>query len=305
MDVSFIIVNFNTKDFLKMCLDSIYSTVEGLEYEIIVVDNASSDGSLEMVKREYPFVILIENKENRGFAAANNQALEIMKGRYAFLINSDARLTEGAVNELFRFMESHPEAAMCCGQLLNEDGSKQRSFASFPTLFTLLANETILEFLCPRRFPGKRRRYEKPLEVDSCIGAAVMVRKQAIEEVGGLDERYFFFFEETDWACTMRKAGWKVFHVPTSFIYHFQGRSIGQALGPRFEYYRSRYKYFDKWYPRPYSQAVRVVVFARLLINWIGTSLLCLFTFGLNRQLRHRCNLYMQLIAWHLKGDTG
>jgi len=303
MDVSFIIVNWNTRDLLRACLKSVYSTVKGLKFEVFVVDNASDDGSAEMVRREFAAACLLVNVENRGFAAANNQALNLMTGRYAFLLNSDARLTEGAVAELFRFMEGHPEAAMVCGQLLNEDGSKQRSFASFPTLLTLLTNESLLEFLCPRRFPSKRRRYEGPIEVDSCIGAAVMVRKKAIDEVGRLDERYFFFFEETDWAYAMRRAGWKIYHVPTAFIYHFQGRSIGDTFGPRLEFYRSRYKYFEKWYPRPYYRAVRILIWVRLLIDCVGTGIFCLLTLGLKGEIRKKWSRYLRLLAWHLRGE--
>lgn len=303
MDISFVIVNLNTRDLLRQCLKSISSTVQGIEYEIFVVDNGSSDGSAAMVRAEFPSVYLIENEENKGFAAANNQAFHLMHGRYAFLLNSDAYLTEGAVSKLFQFMETHPEVAMCCGQLLNEDGSKQRSFASFPSILTLLSNESVLEFLFPSRFPGKRENYKNPLEVDSCIGAAVMVRKEAIDEVGGLDERYFFFFEETDWAFAMRRAGWKIYYVPDAFIYHFQGRSIGDAMGPRLEYYRSRYKYFEKWYPRPYYLAVRVLIFLRLMVNWLFTGIFCLLTFFSMPAIRQKYRQYSRLIAWHVKGS--
>ncbi|MCX7981278.1 MAG: glycosyltransferase family 2 protein [Syntrophales bacterium] len=305
MDISFIVVNWNTRDLLRLCLASIYSTVEGIEYEVFVVDNGSSDGSVEMVKREFPLVRLIENKQNKGFAAANNQALCLMKGRYAFLLNSDACLTKGAVKELFQFMERHKEAAMCCGQLLNEDGTKQRSFASFPNLLTLLTNESLLEFFFPKKFPGKRRNYTHPIEVDSCIGAAMLVRKKAIDEVGKLDERYFFFFEETDWAYAMRKAGWKIYFLPSALVYHFQGQSIGERLTPRLEYYRSRYRYFEKWYPPFYYLVIRLVIIGRLIVNWLGTGIYCLLTLCLLPGARQKFLLYSRLVAWHLKGDRG
>src|SRR4030042_4812169 len=147
MDISIIIVNWNTKDLLRNCLNSIYQTVQNISLEIIVVDNASHDGSVAMVREEFPQVNVIENKENRGFGAANNQAISIMKGRYALLLNTDTVLKEHAVYELFSFMEAHPDAAMACGQLLNADGSKQNSIASFPTLWTLLFNTPLLEYL--------------------------------------------------------------------------------------------------------------------------------------------------------------
>ena len=162
-----------------------------------------------MVRQDFPRVRLIANSENRGFGAANNQALHCMQGRYALLLNSDTVLTEKAVYELFSFMEAHPGAAMACGQLLNRDGSKQHSFANFPNLVTLMTNAPLLEALFPRRYPSKRYRYKVPIEVDSGIGACLMVRKAAMDQVGLFDERYFFFFEETDWAYAMHQAGWE------------------------------------------------------------------------------------------------
>ncbi|MDO8785223.1 MAG: glycosyltransferase family 2 protein, partial [Syntrophales bacterium] len=228
MDVSIIIVNWNTKDLLRNCLDSICKTVRGITYEIIVVDNGSSDGSLEMLRENFPQGHVIKNTENRGFGAANNQGLRSMTGRYALLLNSDTLLTETAVYELLSFMEANPEAGMVCGQLLHADGRKQNSIASFPGLLTLLTNAALLEYVWPKRFPSKRYVWREPIEIDSGIGACLLVRKKAVDKVGMFDERYFFFFEETDWVYRMRCSGWKIFHVPSAFIYHLQGQSIGR-----------------------------------------------------------------------------
>src|SRR5512145_630318 len=157
MDISFIIVNWNTKDLLCDCLESIYQTMEApLACEIIVVDNASSDGSAAMLAADYPQVRTIVNKENLGFGAANNQGFAVMQGKYALLINTDAVLTAGAVKKMWDFAEGCPQAAIVCGQLLNADGSRQNSVASFPTLLTLAANTSLLEYLFPRRYPSKR-----------------------------------------------------------------------------------------------------------------------------------------------------
>lgn len=138
MDISFIIVNWNTRVLLLDCLESIYKTVRHPSFEVWVVDNASEDGSAEAVAAAHPRVNLIENEVNRGFAAANNQALKRMRGRYALLLNSDAALTPGAADELYRFMEENPDAGMACGQLLDPDGSLQNSFAPFPCLSTVM-----------------------------------------------------------------------------------------------------------------------------------------------------------------------
>ena len=300
MDISIIIVNWNTRELLQSCLDSVFKTIHDTSYEIIVVDNGSLDGSVAMLQDKYPQVRLIQNKENRGFGAANNQAMRIMTGRYALLLNSDTVLTENAVRELYAFMETHPEAVMACGQLLNADGSKQNSFANFPNLLTLLTNTPLLEYLLPNRYPSKHYNHDKPIEVDSCIGACLLVRKKAIEDVGMLDERYFFFFEETDWAYQMKEAGWKVFHVPTALIYHFQGQSIGRDIQSRIEFYRSRYQFFRKWKSRPYFTIVRIVIFLRLCINWLLTSVANIFSLGMNRELRDKFFVYSRLILWHL-----
>jgi len=301
MDLSVVIVNWNTESLLRDCLRSVYDTAKGITFEVIVVDNASSDGSVAMLKVEFPQVRRIENYENRGFAAANNQAFRVMTGRYALLLNSDTVLTEGAVHELYAFMEEHPEAVMACGQLLNADGSKQNSIAAFPTLLSLLVNMPLLEILFPARYPGKRQEYRHPIEVDSGIGACLIVRKSAIDGVGGLDERYFFFFEETDWARTMREAGWKIYHVPTARIYHFQGKSVGADVRSRIHFYRSRYLYFLKWESEAWPIAA-VLIVMRLIVNWFLTGMGVVLTLGLNRVLRGKWKVYSQLIGWHLRG---
>ena len=302
MDITIVIVNWNTKDLLCDCLESVYETVDDLSFEVIVVDNASRDGSVAMVREAFPAVDIIENSENRGFSAANNQALRVMRGRYALLLNTDAVLTKGAVHELVAFMEGHDEAGMAGGQLLHEDGSRQNSIANFPTLFSLLMNLPLLEVLFPGRYPSKRYEHREPRAVESVIGACMLVRREAMGEVGMLDEGYFFFFEETDWAFRMRRAGWKIYHVPSARIYHLQGRSVGRDARSRMAFYRSRYRFFDKWRGRAYNTAVRGIIFARLIANWLLTSVGTVLTVGLNRELRNKWVVYSRLALWHLKG---
>jgi len=301
MDISFIIVNWNTKALLQKCLESIVKTVDGVQYEIIVVDNASEDGSAVMLKKQWPAVRLIENNRNLGFGAANNQAFRIMTGRYALLLNSDTVLTDNAVNKLFTFIDNHPDAAIACGQLLNADGSKQNSIANFPTFLTLMTNASLLEYLLPRHFPSKRYHHQDPIEIDSAIGACMMIRKKALEDVGIFDEKYFFFFEETDLAYQMRSAGWKVYHVPDAFIYHLQGQSIGHNIRSRVEFYRSRYYFFKKWKGKIYYRLVCLVIVLRLCINWLLTSLAAMLTLGLNANIRNKWIVYMYLLRMHFR----
>jgi len=301
MEISFIIVNWNTKDLLRGCLDSIAKTVGSLSHEIIVVDNASSDGSADMLAREYPSVRLIANAENRGFGAANNQGFAVMQGKYALLINTDAVITEGAVQKLWGFAEANPRAAIVCGQLLNADGSKQNSVAAFPTLLTLCLNTSLLEYLFPGRYPSKRYDHTEPLEVESAIGACMMIRKKALDEVSFFDERYFFFFEETDLAFAMKRAGWSVYQVPDARIYHFQGKSIGHNAKSRIEFYRSRYQFLRKWHGSAYYRAAAAVIFLRLLADALLNAAGVVFTLGLSKNLRRKLTVYAQLIQWHFK----
>ena len=272
-----------------------------MDFEVWLVDNASSDESVAAARASYPDIHIIENTKNMGFAAANNLAFSRMRGRYAVLINTDACLKAGAVNTLFAFMEETPDAAMACGQLLNEDGSKQNSIAPFPTLLSLISNETLLRLLFPQKYPSKRKCYTAPIEVESCIGACIMVSRQAIDRVGFLDERYFFFLEETDWAYRMKQAGWKRYFVPTAEIVHAQGKTVGSGVSARILFYRSRYQFFKKWHGKTYP-LVRLFAFSRLLVNTLLNLWAVAFTFRLNSRFKKKLMVYTQLVLWHLKG---
>jgi GT2 family glycosyltransferase len=301
LDLSIIIVNWNTKKLLLDCLASIYKTVKRISMEVWLVDNASTDGSVEAAKRFYPDVKIIQNTRNLGFAAANNRALKQMSGRYAVLLNTDAVLTKGAVEAIYDFMENTPDAGMACGQLLNPDGSKQNSIANFPGLPSLLFNETMLRILLPGRYPSKRKKYTSPIEVDSCIGACLIVRKKTMDHVGLLDEDYFFFFEETDWARRIKQSGWKIYFVPTARIIHFQGRSVGHNVRSRILFYRSRYIYFKKWHRDVYG-LVKGVIFFRLLMNAAFNFIGYIGTLGFHAGIGIRFKTYIKLIVWHLEG---
>ncbi|OGP66776.1 MAG: hypothetical protein A2031_01655 [Deltaproteobacteria bacterium RBG_19FT_COMBO_43_11] len=301
IDISVIIVNWNTKELIQNCLDSVYRTMGNLAFEIIVVDNASSDGSLLLLDKKYPQVIKISNQENRGFGAANNQAFAIMKGKYALLLNTDAMLTPDAVNKLWFLAEARPRAAIICGQLLNAGGKKQNSVAAFPTLLTLAVNTSLLEYLFPKHYPSKRYKHIEPIEVDSAIGACMLIRKKALDEVGFFDERYFFFFEETDLAYAIKCAGWGIYQVPDAFIHHLQGQSIGHNIQSRIEFFRSRYQFLRKWHSPVYYYLARGIIILRLIIDWLLSFIVMAATLGLVKKLRQKLTVYSRLIFWHLK----
>jgi GT2 family glycosyltransferase len=212
-DLSVIIVNWNTKELLLNCIESLYRTIKGLSFEIFVVDNGSKDGSVNSVRKAFPEIELIQNQRNLGFARANNEALRKRKGQYALLSNTDVILKDGAIETLAEFMDRNPNVGIAGGQLINGDGSKQNSFDNFPSLATEVLNKSLLRILFPTRYPSKRVSYSSPIDVQSVIGACMIVRSQAIREVGLLDEDYFFFMEETDWCYRMKRRGWRVCHV--------------------------------------------------------------------------------------------
>jgi len=302
MDLSVIIVNWNTKEFLLQCLESVYQFVKGLEMEVIVVDNGSIDGSIAVAKERFPATTFIENQINLGFAKANNQALSLSKGKYFLLLNPDTQVKEGAVEKLFSFMEGHAEAGMVGAQLLNSDGSKQNSVANFPSLATELLNKSLLRWLFQKKFPGKERNYSEPVKVDSVIGACMMVRATAVKEVGLLDEDYFLFLEETDWDYRMKRAGWEIYHLPRAEIYHFQGKSAEKdKRRAKLEYYRSRYRFFKKNRGSLQWFILHIGLVTRLWMGLIFRGIFCFFTLFTIEKWRKKLSIYIYLLIWHLR----
>lgn len=302
IQLSIIIVNWNTREYLIACLKSILESDEGISQEIIVIDNGSSDGSGVEVKKEFPFIHLVENKINLGFAKAANQGLRKASGRYLLLLNPDTEIKNGAIGRLVAFLDSHPEVGVAGGQLLHYDGSRQNSIANFPSLATELLNKNLLRWLSPERFPGKERIYDEPIEVDSVIGACMMVRRDVMDQVGLLDEDYFLFLEETDWCYRIRKRGWKVFHVPQAEVLHFQGKSAEKEMAmAKVEYYRSRYLFFRKH--RGFFQWVLLSIGLniKLWVESISMMGACLLTFFTIEKWRKKLSIYVTLLKWHLK----
>ena len=283
------------------CLNSIYKTVKDIDVEIYVVDNNSTDGSQAAVKNGFPDVKLIENETNTGFGYANNQALRIMQGRFAVLLNSDAVLKENSVKRLLAFMTTTPRAGIAGVQLLNDDGSRQNSIDNFPSSETEIFNKSILRLFFPGKYPSKNMSYKDPIEVDSVIGACMMVRKEAIGDVGVFDEDYFIFLEETDWCFRMYKKGWKVYHVPDAEVFHLSGHSKKKnPWRSQIEYYISLYKFFRKNRTPVSYLVLRVLkpckIFINLLLNILG-NLITLFQ---KDGPRNRLLKYYKLSVWHL-----
>jgi GT2 family glycosyltransferase len=302
MDFSVIIVNWNTKDLLCQCLDSLTQTLKKIDTEIFVVDNGSTDGSVAAVREKFPGVRLIENTVNMGFARANNQAIYQSSGEYLLFLNPDTRVKDEAIPTMLSFMSCHAKAGLVGAQLLNADGSKQNSIANFPSLATELLNKSLLRRFFPEKFPGKEREYPGPIEVDSVIGACMLVRRETVEQVGLFDEGYFLFLEETDWCYRMKKAGWKIYHIPRAEILHFQGKSAGAEKGKaRLEYYRSRYHYFRKNRGSFQSSVLSIGLIIRLLVELVFATLACVVTIFMVKKWRIKLSNYLYLMWWHLR----
>jgi GT2 family glycosyltransferase len=303
MDLSIIIVNWNTKDLLLQCLESVYQTIKRIEMEVFVVDNGSIDGSIAAAKERFQEVKFIQNEINLGFARANNQALSLAKGRYLLLLNPDTQVKKGAIERLISFMDTHPEAGGAGAQLLNSDGSRQNSIANFPSLATELLNKSLLRWFFPSVFPGKERNYPEPIEVDSVIGACMVVKRDAIEPVGLLDEGYFLFLEETDWCYRMKRTGWKIYHVPQAEIYHFQGKGVEmEKKKARVEYYRSLYRFFKKNRGRLQWFILLIGSVIKLVVELVFMGIASLFTFFTIKKWKNKLSIYAYLMWWHLKG---
>lgn len=298
--LSVIILNYNTKQLVLDCLSSVYKTIVKIPFDVCVVDNCSNDGSVSAICKKYPEVKIIQNSENLGFAKANNLALRKMEGEYALLLNSDTILTKDAVKILYDFMNNCPEAGIACGQLINRDGSKQNSFAHFPNFLTLIINESLLNALIPHRM-GKRSKLKSPTMVDSCIGACIMVRREALVLINYFDESFFFFFEETDLAFRMLQMGWASYIVPEAKIYHLQGQSVGHNIKSRMLFYESRYIYFKKRYGYWYILAYPVIII-KLGINIISNLIICFLFLFARAKYRGKLMVYLKLFSWHIKG---
>ena len=261
MDVSIVIVSYNVADILDKCLVSIREETTR-PYEILVVDNASSDRSVAIIKESHPDVILIRNRNNAGFARASNQAIRKARGRYLLLLNPDTLILHNAVDRLVTFMDLHPEAGACGPRNLHPDGSLQHNCHCFPSLFLRLIEHLQLQRLYPEnRICGREHftywNFESVRSVDWITGCSLMIRREALDGVGHLDENYFLYSEEVDLCYRLKQAGWKTLFDPQASIVHYGGQSALQQTQERVfaksivtNLFQARYYFFRKNYGR-------------------------------------------------------
>jgi len=301
IDLSIIIVNWNTKDLLRQCLHSLYNETQKISFEVFVVDNASTDGSLEMLEQEFPKVNLIRNIENLGFAKANNQAIRHSKGRYILLLNPDTLILDNALAKMVNFMDVHPKLGAVGCKILKIDGTVDfRCARRFPTLATEFFEKTGLskKFSNNRLFGSYLISYwghGDSREVNLLTGACMMIRREAIEQVGLLDEDFFMYGEDVEWCYRIQKAGWKVFYYSDAEIIHLGGQSSESVkVEMSIEALKSMNLFFKKRYGPIYAWTHRSLI---LLIT-LAKELLFLGAFLATRNAKRR-SLYRGKIAIH------
>jgi hypothetical protein len=274
MDLSIIIVNWNTRDLLAQCLQSVYDTVQGLAFEVFVVDNASTDGSADMVRERFPDVRLIENAENVGFARANNQAIRESCGRHVLLVNSDVIILPGTVARLRQALDQNEGVAVAGVVPIGPDGSVQSYYGSFPTVLSeIFGISWLQDFTKPwsKCRIGRKPVHESPFLTDRVSACCILVRRAAIDQVGLFDEQFFLFSEEYDWYLRFKQHGWRIWCDPAArVVHHWGGSSTAMGESAKRLLYRSKRQYYMKHQGRPAESILR----AGLAVRFTSKALL-------------------------------
>ncbi|WP_433754342.1 glycosyltransferase family 2 protein [Paenibacillus amylolyticus] len=266
-DTSIIIVNYNTRQLTLDCLDSVYASNTSYSYEVIVVDNASRDDSVQAIREAYPQVHLIANQNNTGFAVANNQGMEVAKGRYILLLNSDTVVQPDTLHTMIYFMDRHPEIGASGCKVILPDGSLDKACKrGFPTP----SASFYYAFGISRLFPDRPKFNQYQLghlspddeyPVDCLVGAFMLVRRETIDQVGGLDETFFMYGEDIDWCYRIKEAGWGIFYYPRTYIVHYKGGSARRKpLKITYEFHRAMWVFHRKHYAKKYNLLTNTAV---------------------------------------------
>jgi N-acetylglucosaminyl-diphospho-decaprenol L-rhamnosyltransferase len=301
-DATVIIVSWNCREYLRRCLASLHEEGNRRTCEIVVVDNASTDGSVDMVRADFAGVAVMENTRNVGFAAANNLVLRNITTSSVILLNPDTVLLPGALAHLVAFMGTHPHVWAAGPALLNGDGSPQRTGVRFPSIWNLLVESVFLDrlFSTSRLFGRHRELYADPAvarAVDYVQGSCLIVRKEAIDRIGGLDEGFFMYFEETDWCYRMHREGGEVWYVPDARVIHFGGGMTGHYDEQRLVYYYRGLKlFYRKHHGYASSLVVRVIIGFRAILRMVVWTLVGAFTPGLREAARSSARGYRRVL---------
>jgi GT2 family glycosyltransferase len=273
--LSLSVISYRTPLLLKRCLEALEAERPWVGLDVTVVDNASGDGSADMVADQFPWVRIIRNRHNVGFGAAHNQALRHATGRYWVVLNSDAAPRPGALRLLVDFLDANPRVAVAGPRLRYPDGTVQPSRRRFPTVATLFVESTQIQRFLPRnrvlqRYYLADRSDDESQDVDWLVGACLCVRAAAAAEVGLFDESFFMYSEELDWCRRFREAGWRVAYVPSAEVVHLEGGSSRLDLVARDRMFQaSKLRYAAKWHGRWVAHALR----AYLVVEYVARGL--------------------------------
>jgi GT2 family glycosyltransferase len=301
-DVSIVFTQWNVRDMLRDCLHSVREQTKGLTYEIIVVDDGSTDGSPEMVRTEFPDVILTVNQTNIGVAKSYNKGVALAKGKYVQMLNSDMVLVNNAIKIMLEFLESHPDAGACAGKLRNRDMSTQVSFGSFPGLLQAFSEAFGMSHLLPFvRWPQigivPGESIKTPMEAQYLSGADMLIRREVISKIGFFDERYTSYCEETDFCYRIKHdTRWRLYYVPAAEIIHFGGQSFSKVPEYRLRLMYSGYnKFLTKHHGRLYSLATRTLYAFQFARRWAAARIRYMFSPG------DDCRWTITEAGWHVK----
>jgi GT2 family glycosyltransferase len=281
-DLSITVVSYNTRELLRECLESVKNYNSKSSIEIIVVDNASHDGSPEMVKNEFPQVKLIANTENYGFAKANNQSWEFVKGKYWLLLNSDAVVRKGALDILVAFMDKHPQAGLATARVVSTDGSPQHCAQRVPSIWKSLFEFSRIHKLLPKSMTGKFLlgnywSYDKPIEVGWAWGTALIARGKAVEEAGLLSEDFFMYGEDLEWCLRMKKHGWQIWFCNEAEVMHYGGQSsalVWDEKGKQARIIKTVYEAIKIHRGKIYLKLLQLVTLGILSGEWLISKVL-------------------------------
>jgi GT2 family glycosyltransferase len=271
---SLILVNYNGADILPDCLNSIDKFIPQHNCEIIIVDNASQDGSVELVANKFPHIKLIKLSENRGFGAGNNAGANIATGEFLLLLNTDTILTENILPHLMELMHNQPQIGIIGPKLLNADGSLQISFAHTISIQGEYQTQKLHEAAKnPSQLQIIEQKYQHIQEVDVVVGAAFLIRSSLFHTLGGFDEKFFMYFEESDLCQRARNQGYKIIYTPEVSLIHLKGHSTQKTASPMaMEYRRSQIYYYYKHRHWIEQILMRAYLFCKFLLEWLKTG---------------------------------
>jgi GT2 family glycosyltransferase len=298
-----IIVSYNTRGMTFECLQTLYANLPPTAAEVIVVDNASQDGSAAAVREAFPQVSVIANEENKGFGPANNQALRLATGEYVLLLNSDAFPCPHAIQRLMAYLDAHPDVAVVGPRLLNRDGTLQRSCYPFPSPKRAVCDYLLLAAAFPsNRWVGDYRAWPHDAErvVDFVIGACMLVRRAAIEKIGLFDEDFFFYGEETDWCRRFQRQGWKVSFTPDAEVFHLNGASgTAQPDAVFDEFRRAQERFIHKHHGTLALAFVRFVIVLGASMRTVAFGLLAMAP-GRRHARLEQARKWRRILTWTL-----